>query len=174
MCVVVLLLSCDTLPSDPTGGVCVVLLPGHVTSCCLMTVEVGVVLIVLSCWVMADIAFGPWWAVCVCVCVRSCLQVITHCLLNPWEMCVVLFYCLVSTKLPFVHDADVYNVMVFLPGHDTIIIHNTSMAQYPKHDLAQALYTKMSVLLYMAEKSNKENKTTTTRPHKIKTKVSYI
>ena len=109
--------SCDTLPSDPSGCECIVLLPGHVTSCCLMTVEVCVVLSVLSCLVMADIAFGPWWQ-CVCVCARSCLQVITHCLLNPWEMCVVLFYCMVITKLPFVRGAEVYNVTVFLPGHD--------------------------------------------------------
>ena len=64
--------SCDTLPSDPSGGVCIVLLPGHVTSCCLMTVEVYVVLTVLACWVMADIAFGLWWkCVCVCVCARE-------------------------------------------------------------------------------------------------------
>ena len=84
-------------------------------------------------------------------------------------MCVVLFYCLVITKLPFVRGADVYNVMVFLPGHDTV--HNTSVAQYPKHNLAQTLYTKIYVLLNMAEKATK--KTTTTKSLNIKTEPSY-
>ena len=38
------------------------------------------------------------------------------------------------------------------------IIHNTSVAQYPKHDLAQTLYTKIYVLLNMAEKATKKTK----------------
>ena len=82
----------------------------------------------------------------------------------------MLFYCLVITKLPFVHGADVYNVMVFLPGHDTIIIHNTSVAQYPKHDLAQTLYTKIYVLLNMAEKATKKTKQQQQNPITLKQK----